>query len=378
MKSFIGATLKKAWESLRLEHQGQLTRQGNYSELQDRITAKVNALKELRDELKATDASTLAEWDTRFRNIIEEFEAACQRADSFLEAVKEMKNQVAEESRTAKAAEAYQLKILAEALEDGPPATSFGSFFSKAAASLLRNSHEQSFIVDDPKDLNFSEPMVFQQQSDLGSKVHGVIEKYQGESEITVAEKVQALTEYLANNEKKMGAMTLVPNGSKVPLLKQELHLPDDPLLPHDEGTSPWVTVSRSFAYRWGPSMFPWPSVGSYVEPQTEAGASFLLNPGETLINAAVVVLAQVGKFLNSESGSELVQKHGTVITWQPRSPFIAWIPFGCLAFHINTLRRLLYLSCGCRRFFQRPWLKESSTRCGSLCSISARSTAAC
>ena len=149
MKSFIGATLKKAWDILRIEHQGQLTRQGNYSELQDRITAKVNALKELRDELQASDANTLGEWDTRFRNIIEEFEAACQRADTFLEAVKEMKNQVAEESRTAKAAEAYQLKILAEALEDGPPATSFGSFFSKAAASLLRNSHEQSFIVDD-------------------------------------------------------------------------------------------------------------------------------------------------------------------------------------------------------------------------------------
>ena len=83
MKSFIGTTLKKAWDILRLEHQGQLTRQGNYSELQDRITGKVNALKELRDELKATDASTLAEWDTRFRNIIEEFEAACQRADTF-------------------------------------------------------------------------------------------------------------------------------------------------------------------------------------------------------------------------------------------------------------------------------------------------------
>ena len=250
---------------------------------------------------------------------------------------KEMKNQVAEEGRTARAAEAYQVKIVAEALEDGPPATSFGSFFSKAAASLLRNSHEQSFIVDDPKNLNFSEPMVFQQHSDLGSKVHGVIQKYQGESEITVAEKVQALTEYLANNEKKMGAMTLVPNGSKVPLLKQELHLPDDPLLPHDEGTSPWVTVSRSFAYRWGPSMFPWPSVGSYVEPQTDAGASLLLIPGETLINAGVVVLAEVGKFLNSESGSELVKKHGKVITWEPSSKFIAWIPFGWLPFHINT-----------------------------------------
>ena len=76
------------------------------------------------------------------------------------------------------------------------------------------------------------------------------------------------------------------------------------------------------------------PGIGAYARRVGDSAACLMICPAAPLIDAGMVVLAELGNFLNSENGSALLAKDGRVIKWAADDTFVAWIPYGWLPVH--------------------------------------------
>ena len=193
-KSWLGAVLKKLWDSLgdgSSDYQRRLGKHGNYEELQKRLKEKTDQLRDLKTELfDHVDADTVKEWETKRKQALDELNVAVAKTEKFIGEVKEVRNQSSEAGRVARAAESYQVKKLGDSLTDEPG--SLGNTFAKTVASLLRKSMEQDFIVTEEGKMDYLKPMVFQSHSTAGGKVHGILDSYIAKSTMKLEDCAQA------------------------------------------------------------------------------------------------------------------------------------------------------------------------------------------
>jgi len=179
-KQWAGAVLKKLWDSLgdgSSDAQRRLGKQGNYQELMQRLKAKTDRLKQLlTDLLENVDADTVSEWENKRQQALDELKVAISKAETFIDQVKEVKNQASEAGKVVRAAEAYQVKKIADQLLDEPG--SFGSIFSKALAPLLRKPMDPNIIVAELAQMDYSKPMVLHTNSTAGGQVCQGLETY--------------------------------------------------------------------------------------------------------------------------------------------------------------------------------------------------------
>ena len=179
--------------------------------------------------------------------------------------------------------------------------------------------------------------MIFQAHSDAGGQIIKILDDFANKSQMQVADRALGVKNYLDVSDKKYGCQVVVENGSGVPALKDALHLQEEPLCKGKEGSSAWITGCKPYCFRFGPSMYPLPGIGSYVRRCGEGSANLLVVPVAPLVDAGMIVLGEFGKFMNSESGAALLAKHGQVISWLAADSFALWVPYGWLPVHINT-----------------------------------------
>ena len=332
-KTWIGTDLAKRWADLDPGAQAVLLKQGNHDQVQLQMKTKVTSLKNLRQELlSAVDASSVEDWIARRNQTMSEYEAACIKAETFMEQVKELRSQNVEVLRIQKAAESYQKKKLAGLLEHG----GFGNQFSKAVAELLR-TESAVVVVREPGQVAWSEPMIFEPTADIGAKLGKGLDDYMRCSTSTVASKVKAVQVYLTDNPSKFGAMSIVPNGAAVPGLQEACGLPDKEMLSGEEGTAPWIAGAKPFRFRFGPNMFPMPGIGCFIRKVTDVGLSMVVIPVSALVKAGMVVLAELPAMLNTEAGCKVFKEHAKAFTWLGSDAFSVWIPYGWLPLQVSN-----------------------------------------
>ena len=204
-KQWVASVLKKLWDSLgdgSSDAQRRLGRQGNYQELMKRLKDKTDRLKQLLSDLNDhVDADTVSEWEKKRQQALEELRGAMSKAETFIDQVKEVKNQASEAGKVVRAAEAYQVKKISDALQDEPG--SFGTVFAKAVAPLLRKPDNQSCIVAELAQMDYSKPMVLHTNSTAGGQVCRALESYIEKSDMKLEDRVAGITNYIKVSEKK-------------------------------------------------------------------------------------------------------------------------------------------------------------------------------
>jgi len=329
-KTWIGKELDSRWSALNGEAKAQL-QVSKYDWVQANLGDKLKVIQDLRVDLNdKTHASNVSDWLERRALALKEYDQAQKTAEDFLEKVKELRGQEAELQRIQKSSEAYQKKKLGNLLEQG----GFGGLLGKATANLLRATSTAT-IVREEKDINATTFMVFDPTSALGKKVARRLDDYQKQSQVPVDAKVAALDAYFKDNERKAGAMSIVPNSTNCPKIYDLLQLGEAELRHGQEGTSGWIEGCRPFRFRFGPSMYPQPGLGHFVSKVGTVGCSLLLLPVAPLVKAGMVVLADCPAMLNTEAGAKLVSEHGITMSWLDEDDFYAWVPYGWLPIQV-------------------------------------------
>jgi hypothetical protein len=277
------------------------------------------------------NAGNVESWVERRDQALKEYDQAITDSETFMQQVKELRGQEVEAAMIARSSEAYQKKKLATFLESG----GFGGQLAKAVSQLLR-SESTVKVVQDDKLIDYGAPMVF--WGPLDGIMRKALDEYMEKSSVPVDSKLEALKIYFKDNERKGGAMSIVPNSSAVPVLHETVWLPDAELLKGHEGTSAWVVGSRPHRFRYGPAMYPLPGIGHFCRRVGSTGTSMLVVPVAPLVKAGLVVLADAPAMLNTEAGAKLVLEHGKTWTWLSTDCFVAWIPYGWLPIQVPNV----------------------------------------
>lgn len=139
-----------------------------------------------------------------------------------------------------------------------------------------------------------------------------------------LSDKKENLEKFLADNSHG-GTMSRVDGtmeklASLKPFAEAELLM--------EAGASPWLTVVRPWAWRWGASVWPLPGMGAIIVPLESECVKMrcLLAPAAEIL-ATGVSLQDMHTFLDTPSGLELAAKHMHIIKVSARSSL--WVPYG-------------------------------------------------
>ena len=331
-KGWIGNLLVKRWTDLEQENRDMLE-QSRYDAVMALVNGKVQALKNMMHELCNTvDASTVADWMTRRTQAEAEYDAAVTKVEKFLEEVKEMRVQESVADRAKKAAVTYQRTKFAGQLEAG----GFAKPFSLAVTDLLR-ADSVVMVITEASALTWDYPMVFEPSSAIGNIVGKAVDQYMSKCENEVSGKVKSLAKYLQDNPGRNGAMVAVPNTARVPDISKALELPGPLLRFSEPGSEPWIAVSKPHRFRFGPSMFPNPGIGSVIKKVGTVGCTLVMIPVSALVKAGIVVLSELPAVLATEAGCKVFSEHAQCISWSKGCQHAVWIPYGWIPMHISS-----------------------------------------
>ena len=200
----------------------------------------------------------------------------------------------------------------------------YGQRYAKLAAERIQNMADISKDFIDPTEWKNDTPVLWTQGSAKGKAMFETISKYQEKSIVQVNDKAKSLIEALKTN-KWTGAMAKLDQGESVDA--SWTGLPGTCSYAHDLGACPWLVSLQRHVWRCGPNAYPLPGIGGFACLHGAEAVVLQLLPIEPLVECGLVALADVVKFLETDSGIDLATKHCIML---PRaSGDVVWVPHG-------------------------------------------------
>ena len=324
LKSSNGSKLKAAFQKLSSEQRSELTKSGSAEGVLNDLGKLVSRLKEHRDELRDACRSTFLDIMAKSHQTIVDLDKTKNEALRLYEASSYLLGQETEVLRKGKMAVRYQRTKLASKLAAG----GFGVVFSKLVAEKVLDC--SSDVLADLDKVDFKTVMLFSPDSIVGKKFAEGVSDFQSKSVAKVEDKMASLKSYLKANSKKGGGLVKIDQGNAVANPSEFITgmSPCDGI--HNPGAAAWLVGATRSAFRYGPGAWPLPGVGSFAALAADSGqgpAALLVLPMEPLIEAGMVALADLPKFLETTTGNGLATEIMTVV--QMTHGQAAWLPYG-------------------------------------------------
>lgn len=336
LKTWPATKLQKDSQALDEEARKRLAKQGNYIETIKNIGDKVKTLNDMSNELSDLDANQTDLFEQRLKKVFDELEKEDIQANKYVEACGFLAEQASKSQRKQKLADGYQKRKWANKLRTA----SWGEGLASVVGILLREN-DPSPVVGLESEITWDQPMVFDsEQQGFGPTIYGAMSEYQLKCEVQIEGKKDALLKHLGNNDKKTGAMAVLPQGSdNVKLSERGIKLPGGGHELHDQpGSAAWLVVQARRAWRFGPAQIPMPGLGSFIQlAPGSTPVTLLLVPLQHVAAFGLIDFKDLPKFLETSGGQKLAKESCGHFTLEKPTQ-IGWVPYGTLVVPIANM----------------------------------------
>jgi len=329
LKSFVGKTLAEDLRSLSDEGKATAAKSADGDKVLKTIKAKLDALKQLKDELPDIDKTSLPGWKARLVQARAELDESVAAAETHHDTVKHLLGKASAVKRKQQQSARYQrVKMAGKLTKLGCP---------EKLATLISDL-EQSPGTPGPTaadTLNWCGVMLFDDSNAQGEKVLKAVDDYSA-CQVDIATKTKSLISFLNKETAKVGAMVAVPakTGAQAKSfnLAEALGLVNGLLFEEDKGNCGWLTAADSWNLRRGAAQVPLPGLsGLYRLAKTEGEpvpVTLLATNLQPIIQAGLTILSDLVQFSSTDSGAKVVRDSSLAITLTNYKQ-VAYIPMG-------------------------------------------------
>lgn len=274
-----------------------------------------------------------ANWEDTKQKILDairELRSASLQAEPEFEAMMFIISQAKKVVKASRNADRYRKAKLANRFVAGGVGRSFAKHLVASVDACMRRDSKMAHVVDPSPEAFDSEKVTsFTIDSEFGKGLFGVAAAL----EDNVKSKQASLTKFLKDTP-SVGMMRIdCDPGALAPALALMSTLD-----PQDKGHLPWAVAMRAHTWRHGPSSFPTPGYGSFVQNSPGFPDMVLMFlPIASVVNKGVSA-DDLHSFLETSTGADVFQSKALILKASPTTIF--WCPYGylCLPFALGKL----------------------------------------
>ena len=327
-------SLRSILKTLSIEEKKELKHHGDPDDIMAALDNNLKNIKTFTEELVGASKVQMMELIPKLDSCVLELTGKTDEAKDFLEAGQFLAKQASNGKRKASQSARYQRAKVHEKLVHG----GMGKRFAKLCAERSQAAAAKPELEPNNTEINYDVPMLFSQDAAHGDVSNATvvlagIRACQTNSIATVEDKVTSLRSYIKTN-KKSGALARVQalgEGTSpkawAPQMSAEYVLLGEP------GACAWVASQVPFGLRSGPDGWPLPGVGHWA-CHYEGEQVLVLIPLAPFVEAGVVALGDMLRFIESDSGIEIAAKHMVFVPIGPK--MVVWIPYGFTVIPLN------------------------------------------
>ena len=331
LKTFPGNELQSVVKTLDDDALKELRKEGDAEILQKHFEKAGTDFDNLLKELPDIDQSGLDGFVNRFDHIRKELKTHITKAETLLANAKYLKTASKRSERCEAMKERYAITRVADKFK-----AQFGTEFSKVIAEALADDKTNPLpVFGDAAHMDLNSIMLFDNQTEIGSKVVANVHDYQAASAQSIADKYTSLKSYLDANEQRPTAASpikpFVENfAPEMPDLSVCLGMLEPLEYEHMEGSAPWLVTTRSLTQRMGPGGFPLPGFGCLVThvEQSDASTAIMLVPVKALLGAGLTILQDLPNFSRLATGAAVLARNKYLVTLE-NSNQVLYVPYG-------------------------------------------------
>lgn len=290
------------------------------SEAMDAIEKHRLALAKHQEHIEGAKGSTIEGIRDTATTLMESLSNAEVAAQETLDAVCMVTASASVAKRMTTNAERYaKNKIIGKMVAGG-----VGKGCAKLCAGQIREPECEARILTNPamKDIDFDRVCKWSSGDKEGEPVAQAIREVLSGCSLDVDAKTTSLFKSLADHERWQGALCKLDLGSS------SLSLPGakvNPMFINEVGACQWLTGFKPHRWRFGPSAWPLPGVGTFVVPLTSHVILNLFEVGPLV--GAGISLTDLMSHLDTNTGEKYFADHAIVLPVTDTD--VVWVPWG-------------------------------------------------